>query len=217
MVKTDGLIKLLVTDLQPVRRLHPPLLRCACWLAFAIVIIAMIAMSHGIRPDLAQRFQDPLFSVRVVAAVVTGILAALSGFLVSLPDRSGRWAFLPTPALAIWCSTIGYGCLTDWISLGPNDVQFGKTISCLATLILTGAPLSLAMFLMMRHSGPFRPTTVTVCCSLAVAALTATALSLFHSLDATALVLMWNLGVALLYSGLGAVFGERLFGCLETD
>ncbi len=35
--------------------------------------------------------------------------------------------------------------------------------------------------------------------SLAVAAITATALSLFHVIDATAMILMWNVGTAALF------------------
>jgi Negative regulator of sigma F len=47
--------------------------------------------------------------------------------------------------------------------------------------------------------------------SLAVAAITATALSLFHAMDATVMILMWNVGPAVLFVGLGGLFGRRLF------
>jgi hypothetical protein len=42
--------------------------------------------------------------------------------------------------------------------------------------------------------------------SLAVAGITASALSLFHALDATMMVLMFNLGAALFIVGMGAIF-----------
>lgn len=211
MVSTEDLISSLAENIRPVRRLRPPMARCACWLALAVVVIIMLGISHGVRPDLVQRFHDPLFAVRVAAAVVTGILAAISAFQISLPDRSGRWALLPVPAVAVWLSTVGYGCLTNWVSFDPDSIHLGETASCFATLILTSTPLSLAMFLMMRHLGPLRPTAVTLCGALAVAAITATALSLFHSLDATVLILMWNVGVAVLFVGLGAKFGKKLY------
>ena len=47
--------------------------------------------------------------------------------------------------------------------------------------------------------------------SLAVAAITATALSLFHVMDATAMILTWNIGTAVLLVGLGGVFGRKMF------
>jgi hypothetical protein len=46
--------------------------------------------------------------------------------------------------------------------------------------------------------------------SLAVAAMTAVALSIFHPLDATAMILLWNLGVAALYLALSGRYGQRL-------
>ena len=46
--------------------------------------------------------------------------------------------------------------------------------------------------------------------SLAVAAMSATAMSLFHSLDASAMILMWNLGTAAVIVSLGSSLGRRL-------
>lgn len=46
---------------------------------------------------------------------------------------------------------------------------------------------------------------------LAVSGITATALSMFHMLDATVVVLMWNLGTVLLFVGLGSLFSHRFF------
>jgi hypothetical protein len=43
-----------------------------------------------------------------------------------------------------------------------------------------------------------------------VSAVTSTALSLFHPLDATVMVLGWNLGTAVLFTGLAALFGRGL-------
>jgi hypothetical protein len=210
MATTEELIDFLAANARPVRRPRLPLLRCAFWLALATVVLAMLGISHGIRPDLAERLQEPLFALRVAAALVTGILAAISAFLISLPDRSEGWALLPLPGVAVWFSTIGYGCLTDWVSLGPGGVHLGEAVSCFATLVLTSTPLSLAMFVMMRQVGPWRPTPVTLSGALAVAALTATALSLFHQLDATVLVLLWNLGTAALFMAFGGILCRKV-------
>ena len=67
------------------------------------------------------------------------------------------------------------------------------------------------MFVMLRHAAPLRPTPVALIGSLAVAAMTASALSLFHAFDATAMILMWNLGSVSLLVGLGAFLGRKLF------
>lgn len=211
MITTPDLINALAASATPVRRLRPPLARAACWLLLAAFILVLVAISHGIRPDLAQRLQQPPFVTGMLASLLTGILAAIASFLVSLPDRSRLWLLLPAPALVVWISIIGYGCLTNWVSFGPEGVRPGETARCFATLVLTGLPLSLAMLVMLRYAAPLRPTAVTLTGSLAVAAITATALSLFHDLDASVMILTWNLGTAALIVGLGGVLGRRMF------
>ena len=149
--------------------------------------------------------------VGLSGSILTGACAAIAAFMLSLPDRSRLWLLLPLPALALWISTIGYQCLTDWVTVGADGIRLGETARCLATLVLTGLPLSLAMLVMLRAAAPLRPTGATVTGSLAVAAITATALSLFHYLDATVMILFWNLGTAAIMLGLGSLFGRRLF------
>jgi hypothetical protein len=40
---------------------------------------------------------------------------------------------------------------------------------------------------------------------------TATALSLFHAGDATLMIIMFNIGTAAIFVGLGSLFGRRMF------
>lgn len=211
MITTPDLINALATNVPPVRRLRPPLMRAACWLLLAFLILALLAISQGIRLDLAQHLQSPSFIISMAGALLTGILAAIAAFMLSLPDRSRLWLLLPAPALVVWLSAIGYQCLTNWVSFEPGGVRLGGTARCFATLVLTSLPLSLAMLVMLRYAAPLRPMAVTLMGSLAVAAITATALSLFHSLDATVMILMWNLGTAAIFVGLGGAFGGKMF------
>ena len=211
MIKTPDLIASLAANATPVRRLRPPVMRAACWLLLAAVVLALLAINQGIRPDLAQRLREPTFATGLAAPLLTGVLAAAAAFLVSLPDRSRLWLLLPVPALVLWLSNIGYQCLVQWIDIGPDGVSLGEAARCFATLVLTSLPLSLAMLVMLRYAAPLRPTAVILTGSLAVAAITATALSLFHTVDATLMILMWDLGTAALFVALAGVFGRRMF------
>jgi hypothetical protein len=212
MTKTPNLIDSLVADVTPVRRLRPPAIRALCWLLFAALILMLLAIGHGVRADLVLKLRQPIFATNVSAALVTGVLAALASFIASVPGRSWRWLLLPGPSLALWISTISYGCLTDWVSIGPQGMSPGEAAQCFATLALTGIPLSLMMLIMLRYVARLTPTPIAMMGSLAVAAMTAVALSLFHPIDATVMILMWNFGVTALFLAIGGLSGRRLFG-----
>lgn len=216
MTKTPDLIDTLVECAVPVRRLRPPLVRAASWLFLAVLVLVLIAIAHGIRPDIAERLRQPVFVVGMLGALVTGALAAVTSFRLSLPDTSRAWLLLPAPSLLLWISTIGYGCLTDWVSLQPDGIRMGEAVRCFATLLLTSVPLSIAMLIMLRYAALLRPVAVSVSGGLAVAAITAFALSLFHNLDATIMILLWNLGTAALIAGLASAFGHSMLAWTAT-
>ena len=210
MTRTPDLIDALVETATPVRRLRPPIVRAGLWLAFAAIVLGLIAIAHGVRPDFSDRVRQPLFVLSMMGALATGILAAVASFQISLPDRSRLWTVLPLPPLALWVATIGYGCLTDWVSMDPDGLHMGEAIRCFATLLMTSVPLSIAMLVMLRYAALLRPLEVSVMSGLAVAAVTAFALSLFHELDATVMILIWNLGIAVLIAVLGSLFGRSM-------
>ncbi|WP_315767373.1 MULTISPECIES: DUF1109 domain-containing protein [unclassified Bradyrhizobium] len=211
MIKTTDLIDSLATDMRPVKRLRPPLPRACGWLLGAAAVVALLAVNQGIRPDLAQRLHDTPFVMSLAGSILTGVLAVIAAFLVSLPDRSRLWMLLPLPALVLWLSNIGYQCLTDWVSIGPDGMSPGEAARCFTTLLVTSLPLSLALLVMLRYAARLRPTMVALMGSLAVSAITSTALALFHTIDATVMILMWNLGTAALLMGAAALFGRRMF------
>jgi hypothetical protein len=211
MTSTPQLIDALVERATPVARLRAPLARACRWLCFAAVVLALLAAAHGVRTDLVEHLRQPVFLVSLAAALATGVLAAIAAFMLSLPDRSQWWVLLPAPALAVWLSTIGYGCLTDWVSMDPSGVRLGETVRCFATLVLTSVPLSLAMLVMLRYAVLLRAKAVTLSGALAVAALTSFALSLDHDLDATVMVLVWNLGTVAFITAIGGLIGRRMF------
>lgn len=210
MITTPDLIASLSANATPVRRLRPPLVRASCWLSLALLILVLLGVSHGLRPDFAKQVGDRAYVVGLVASVLTGVLATVAAFMLSLPDRSRLYTLLPVPSLLVWMLTISVGCLTDWVAVGPEGMKMGEAVSCFATLVLTGLPLSLALLVMLRYTARLRPVTVIWMGSLAVGALTASALTLFHDIDATVMILMWNLGAAGLIVALGRTFGHRM-------
>lgn len=216
MTETPAFIDALVEGAVPVRRLRPPTIRAALWLGLAALVLVLIGIAHGLRSDFAERLQQPPFVIGLFGTLATGILAAIASFRVSLPDASRWWLLLPFPALAVWVSTIGYGCLTDWVSIGPDGIRMGEAVRCFATLLMTSVPLSIVLLAMLRYAALLRPTEVSVMGGLGVAAITSFALSLFHDLDATIMILVWNFGSAALIAALGTLFGRRMFRWMAT-
>ena len=209
MTTTPQLIELLAANARPVKRLRPPLMRAALWLCLAAFVLGLLAVAHGARTDLAQQLARPVFAVGLIASLLTGVFSAVAAFFLSLPDRSRAWSLLPVPALLVWISTVSYGCLTRWVDIGPEGMQLGETAGCFATLLVTSLPLSLGLFIMLRHAAWLRPTAVTLTGGLAVAAMAATSLSVFHNLDASIMVITWNFGVAALIVAASYLFVLR--------
>jgi hypothetical protein len=210
MTPTEDLIELLVAGARPVRRARGPFARAGLWLALALGVIGGLALLHGPRPDLAARLAEPAFRVSLAAALLTGALAAVAAMLAGLPDRARAWLLLPVPAAALWVGGIGYGCLAHWVAFDPAGVQTGELLRCAGTLLASSIPLSALMFFLLRHAARLRPTASVLSGALAVAALTAAALSLLHEFDASLMILAWNFGTALLVVALDAAIGRRM-------
>ena len=209
-METADLIRSLADNVTPVKRLRPPLLRATLWLALAFALMGLLTLIHGPRPQFAERMADLVFLTGMLSSLATGILAAIATFMVSLPDKSRLWMLLPVPALILWMANIGYQCFAGWVALPPGAVTVEAASSCLLTLIVTSMPLSLLMLVMLRYVALLRPVSVALIGSLAVSGMTSAALSMFHPLDATVMVLGWNLGTAVLFVAIAAVVGRRV-------
>lgn len=216
MTRTEELIDTLVERAAPVRRLRPPLVRAALWLAFAGLLIALMAAGVGIRADFIMRLHQPAFAVTIGAALATGILSAATAFTASIPGRSRWWLALPLPTLAVWMSTIGYGCVAQWVSSGPDGLHLGEELRCSALVVMTSVPLGIALTAMLRYAATLRPGTVALSGGLAIAAIVAAALPLFHDHDASALILLWNVGTAALMTSVAGLLGPRMFSWMAA-
>ncbi|GLZ75042.1 uncharacterized protein DUF1109 [Burkholderia sp. 28_3] len=104
------------------------------------------------------------------------------------------------------------------MSLKEAAVASGMTVAALevavhrgVTLVLTGVPLSLTLLIMLRHAARLAPVPVVMAGSVAVSAMTAVALSLYHPLDATMMILAWNVGLIIVLLIASASYGARLF------
>lgn len=203
-MRTEDLVGSLVADLGPVKRLRPPMVRAAGWLALSVLVIAAVVAVKGFRPDLGARLAEPWEVAQLVAAGATGVLAAIAAFHLALPDRSDAWALLPLPGFALWVASLGWGCVSDFIRLGADGIALGTSWACLGFILALSIPLGGAMLFALRHAGPIRPVPTAAIGVLSVAMLASVALSLIHHLDAAIMILVWHAGAVLVAVALSA-------------
>src|SRR5690606_29610263 len=133
------------------------LVRALLWLGLSVVVIAAVVALFGLRHDLAERLARPWEVAQIVAAAVTGVLAAVAAFHLALPDRPASWALLPLPGFAVWIASLGWGCVADFIRLGPDGLVLGTSWGCLGFILGVSVPLGGAMLFALRHAAPIRP------------------------------------------------------------
>jgi hypothetical protein len=210
-VETTALIDRLAAECRPVRRLRPPLARALLWLGFCAGVVGLVTLLRGARPDLAAQFARPDALLAFVAALLTGMTAAIATFHVSVPGRARAWALLPLPALGLWLASLGWGCFSDWLRLGPDGLALGQSFHCLEAIVMTSLPLGLIMLVMVRHAGLGRPRTTAWLGALSVSALASAGVTFFHDLDTALMVLVWHLGTVGLLTLASWLGGGRLF------
>jgi len=204
---TDDMIAQLAADLTPVRPVAP-WRRTISWLLLAMALIAGMVAWHGFRPDLHERMLMPAEQVQWLASVIAGVLAALAAARMAEPGRSEAWALLPLPAVIVWLTGMGWGCLADIARIGPAALTLGTSWSCLGFIVGLGVPLLGILMFLLKDGASLRPGPVSALSGLAAAALCSAGLSLFHHLDAILMILVWHGMAVALVTGIGAVSGR---------
>lgn len=179
---TERLIEELAAQAGPVRRLRPPLRRAGSWLAATAAVLAAVILLFSQIDIFAHRAADPKLALELAGTLLTGILAVIAAFELSLPDRSWRWVLAPLPALGLWLASSGYSC---WTGINPAGWEIGESWHCLRFILGASVPLALSLMLLLRRARPLAPVRVAAMGGLGVAALAAFALQFFHPFDVT--------------------------------
>lgn len=209
---TDKLIADLAADGKPVRRLSPPMVRAAAWLA-VIGAASLAFVLHG--SDLAKfavRASDPRMAVELAATLATGLAGVIAAFHFSVPDRSRAWAWLPAPFIAIWISLSGLGCYTHWAEQDARGWALGQSSQCFIFILTVGVPLAGLLIWRLRRSAPLQPRLTAALAAVGVAGLSAFILQFFHPFDVTLLDLGAHLAAALVLIGVMTIAGRTAVG-----
>lgn len=209
MSESDALVRRLAADLEPVQPLASPVRRGLSWALASILVLIAVGTVTGLRGDLETRLADGGFVLSMLAALATGLAAAIAALVVSLPDRNRAIALLPVAPAVLWASSAGYGCLTNWISISEGSVTLNAAVTCLGIVAATSVPLAMVSAFMLRHAARLQPSLVSLLAAIAVTGVASFALNLSHQLEASALVLNWNIGMAAIMRVLATLYGRR--------
>lgn len=213
MNDTDSLIAQLARRAKPVRPLAAPLLRTLAWAVAAAVMVALVAASMGMHPDLSAQMSQVPKLAEWIASLLTGLLAAYAVFQISVPGRSPSWAWLPALPLAVWLAVIGWGCLADFNTMGWGAFAF-ETHSgeCARAITAISIPLGITLLVMVRHAGAVKPAPTAMLAALSAAAMASAGVSLVHEGETSLMVLLWHIGMVAVLSLASLAMGKRLFG-----
>lgn len=206
----ERLIEELAASAAPVKRLKPPSIRAMRWLVAVIVVAAIAIFGFSNLHIFMERARDPKLVLELIGTALTGILAVIAAFYLSLPDRSTAWALLPIPPFILWLASSGYNCYRHWITYGPDGWGLGDSADCFKFIMLASIPLGISLLLILRRARPLNPVRVALMGGLGVAAISAFVLQFFHPFDVT----FMDLGVHLTAVGLVAAlagFTESAF------
>lgn len=212
MTDIGKLIDQLAGSAKPVAPIASPLRRTLAWALAASVMVAIASATWGTQQHALRTLSDPGAAIQWFGSVFTGLFAAYAAFQISVPGRSGSWAWLPILPLGLWLGGIGLGCLEDYARMGLAAFSFqSHSGGCARAILLMSLPMGLVMALMVRHAGVLRPAATLMLATLSAAALSSAGVSMFHNGETSLMSLLWHGGIVATLSLASLAAGERLF------
>jgi hypothetical protein len=209
-METERLIEQLADRVTPVRPLRNPWIRTAEWLALAVPCVALGVLVMAPRSDLPAKLSDARFVIEQIAALATGLTAAVAAFASTIPGRRRRFLLLPALPLAVWIGSLGQGCLETWVHAGPDGLRLEPDWACVTAIAAVGVVPAIAMAIMLRRGAPLTPSVTVALGALAAAGLADFGLRLVHTIDASLMVLVWQFGTVLGLTLLAGFAGRRI-------
>jgi hypothetical protein len=206
----DRFIRHLAESTEAVRPLPRPWVRTAVWLALSVPYVAVVVLMMSLRTDLASKMSDARFVVEQLAALATGIAAAVAAFATTTPGYTRKAVVLPLLPLAVWLAILSGGCIEDWIQFGPQGLSLRPDWACFPATVAIGGFPALAMAAMLRRGAPLTPHLTTALGGLAAGGLAHAGLRLHHLQDASVMVLVWQVGAVFALSVLAGWAGAYL-------
>jgi hypothetical protein len=205
-MKTDDLIRILASDLQPSRPLSAQL--AAGLIPALLIATAALWLVLGFRGDLLAAITHPVSAMRWVLGLALGVYGTRLAMALARPEGQSRARFWPLALVALVAAL-----LLGWafVSTPPEGRQMaltGKTmVTCLVTIpLLSILPVG-AILTTLRHGATTSPALAGAVAGLAGGGLSAAIYALHCTEDSPLFYVTWY-GLAIL----GVTIGSTLIG-----
>lgn len=210
-MKTDDLITLLSTNVEPVDRRQVVREIGATLVISAVVAIVAMLIALGIRADLTRTWAIVFLATKLAFAIGIAVLASIYLMKTARPGGEGRasitWAALPfvlTMLLAV--ISLASAPTSRWHMMIVGDQWF----ECLLSIpIIAVVPFAAVMWV-MRRMAPTDLTRAGALAGLVAGGLSAAGYALHCTEDSLPFVALWYGGTIALCTAAGALLGPRL-------
>jgi hypothetical protein len=210
-VKTEELILQLARSLEPVQPLRSPSARLVRWTAFSLLIGGIGVLAIGARTDLADAVREPAVAALAMLAFATGITAAATALVLSVPgaERSRAQRGIPMLLFAGWAASLTAMLVSDGAAIA-RLTAFPVHAACVIEIAGFAVISGWVLFRMLRRAAPLSPTCTALLAALAATALGAVATQILCPIDDPAHHLAGHLAPTALFTMVGASFRHRL-------
>lgn len=201
------MIRQLVLDLKPVKRLPSPARRTA---HFALPVAALTVVSAylaGVRADFFLKLGEPAYLVETALVVALFTIATFAAFSSGVPGVRLRPAL---GLLGLVASTWLILVAACYFAVAAR-FSFASGIACLRRTLLLGVGPASALVVVLRRSPPFAGSTSGALVMTSAGALAILGTRVLCGKDDGLHVLLWHVLPVALLALLGSVFGRRRF------
>ncbi len=211
MMDTDSLIDSLAADLRPVAAGTPDRLVLLALAAAMPLVLFIVVMPIGLRPDLAVAITGSMFWMKLAYTSAIGAIAVAAAALLFRPDTTPpRWLWLLAVPVAVFVA----GTIREAVSMPASDfmaVWFGPSWPvCSALILALSLPVAAALTLVARRLAPTRLRATGATIGLASGGISAALYSLHCPEAGASFVLTWYTLGMIAPTVIGAFLGPHL-------
>ena len=208
-MKTDDLLRSLVDEMKPVRRLRGGAERALIWAAFAAICVGIATWALGMRSDLSAKLTDVSFLIEGTSLLAVFALSARSAFQLSIPGMEKVETTRTSPLLGLlaWLLLVAIRHTSGTNAPVLESMASLAGVSCLSRVASLALAPALAIFAMLRKAAPGRRRWTGFFALLSASSLAVLGTQLLCSKDDPQHVLLWHFGPVLIAGLVGAALG----------